>query len=234
MLAYKDKDVQLLVACGLADVLRIFAPDAPYMQEQLKVRGRRRGARCIGSGPSNGNDGAQTIFMLFVEQLRGIAKPKSPGFTRHFYLLENLAVVQSFIICAELEATDVIVDLFRLFFSIVTCVWAAARVPDGRSDARADGLRHPRRRGVSSEEHSHKVVAYMLDIMASIVQEADVVAPELLDVIMENMLPAVKRDNPPAHALAKSLIERTSTHLQPAVHEVRGRAARRAVSAGTR
>ena len=36
---HSSKDVRLLVACCIADVFRIFAPEAPYKeQEQLKVR----------------------------------------------------------------------------------------------------------------------------------------------------------------------------------------------------
>lgn len=36
---HQSKDVRLLVACCIADVFRIFAPDAPYTEAaQLKVR----------------------------------------------------------------------------------------------------------------------------------------------------------------------------------------------------
>eukprot|EP00126_Sphaerothecum_destruens_P014224 Sdes_comp24496_c0_seq1m22393 len=37
ILNHKDKDVKLSTACCLADVLRIYAPDAPYAQAQLKA-----------------------------------------------------------------------------------------------------------------------------------------------------------------------------------------------------
>lgn len=37
-LKHESKDVQLLVACSIADVLRVFAPEAPYKEpEQVKV-----------------------------------------------------------------------------------------------------------------------------------------------------------------------------------------------------
>ena len=37
-LDHASKDVKLLVACCIADVFRIFAPEAPYTEEsQLKV-----------------------------------------------------------------------------------------------------------------------------------------------------------------------------------------------------
>lgn len=37
-LEHPSKDVRLLIACCIADVFRVFAPDAPYKDpEQLKV-----------------------------------------------------------------------------------------------------------------------------------------------------------------------------------------------------
>lgn len=37
-LSHDSKDVQLLVACCIADILRVFAPEAPYKEpDQIKV-----------------------------------------------------------------------------------------------------------------------------------------------------------------------------------------------------
>ncbi len=37
-LSHQSRDVQLLIACCIADILRIFAPDAPYKDPaQIKV-----------------------------------------------------------------------------------------------------------------------------------------------------------------------------------------------------
>ncbi len=33
----KDKDVKLQAACCLADIIRLFAPEAPYDEKQLEV-----------------------------------------------------------------------------------------------------------------------------------------------------------------------------------------------------
>jgi sister-chromatid-cohesion protein PDS5 len=57
------RDVQLLVACCIADILRIFAPEAPYKTaEQIK-----------------------TIFYFLIKQLGGLRDPKDPAFKRHVY-----------------------------------------------------------------------------------------------------------------------------------------------------
>lgn len=43
-LKHPDKDVRLLVACCLADIFRIYAPEAPYTSpDKLKVRPRHSG-----------------------------------------------------------------------------------------------------------------------------------------------------------------------------------------------
>lgn len=37
LLVHKDKSVKALVACCFADMLRLYAPDAPYTEAELKV-----------------------------------------------------------------------------------------------------------------------------------------------------------------------------------------------------
>ena len=40
ILKHKDKEVRAYAACCLADILRIYAPDAPYDSDQLRVNDR--------------------------------------------------------------------------------------------------------------------------------------------------------------------------------------------------
>lgn len=97
-LTHSSKDVQLLIACCIADVLRVYAPEAPYKdQEQIKE-----------------------IFFFFIRQLNGLKDPKDPAFKRYFYLLENLAYVKSFNMCFELEdCQEIFCQLFALIFKLV-------------------------------------------------------------------------------------------------------------------
>lgn len=37
LLVHRDKSVKAIVACCLADLLRLYAPDAPYTEAELKV-----------------------------------------------------------------------------------------------------------------------------------------------------------------------------------------------------
>ncbi|XP_076468516.1 sister chromatid cohesion protein PDS5 homolog A-like isoform X1 [Babylonia areolata] len=95
---HSSKDVRLLIACCVADVFRIFAPEAPYKEQEL----------------------LKEIFMFLIQQLRGLEDPESTSFKRYFYLLENLAWVKSFNICLELDDNqEIFCSLFKLMFSII-------------------------------------------------------------------------------------------------------------------
>ncbi|CAG2115091.1 unnamed protein product, partial [Medioppia subpectinata] len=97
-LEHPSRDVRLLVACAIADVFRVYAPNAPYQHPEL----------------------IKHIFLFFIQQLKGLQDPKDATFKRYFYLLENLAWVKSFNICIELEdSQSIFAQLFSLIFKIV-------------------------------------------------------------------------------------------------------------------
>lgn len=97
-LNHPSRDVQLLIACCIADVLRVYAPEAPYKD----------------------SDQVKTIFLFLITQLSGLKDPKDAAFKRYFYLLENLAYVKSFNMCFELEdCQEIFCALFHLMFKIV-------------------------------------------------------------------------------------------------------------------
>lgn len=97
-LEHQSRDVRLLVACSLADVFRVYAPNAPYQSEEL----------------------IKKIFRFFIQQLKGLQDPKHPTFKRYFYLLENLSWVKSFNVCIDYEdSQSIFCELFSLIFSIV-------------------------------------------------------------------------------------------------------------------
>ena len=39
---HKDRAVRILVACCIANILRLFAPDAPYSNEQFEVNEKKK------------------------------------------------------------------------------------------------------------------------------------------------------------------------------------------------
>ncbi|XP_012687245.1 sister chromatid cohesion protein PDS5 homolog A [Clupea harengus] len=93
-----NKDVRLLVACCLADIFRIYAPEAPYTS----------------------HDKLKDIFLFITRQLKGLEDTKSAQFNRYFYLLENLAWVKSYNICFELEdCNEIFIQLFKTLCSVI-------------------------------------------------------------------------------------------------------------------
>lgn len=101
-LSHPSRDVQLLIACCIADVLRVYAPEAPYKDP----------------------DQVKTIFFFLITQLSGLKDPKDAAFKRYFYLLENLAFVKSFNMCFELEdCQKIFCELFNLMFKIIKYVF---------------------------------------------------------------------------------------------------------------
>ncbi|XP_023681779.2 sister chromatid cohesion protein PDS5 homolog B isoform X1 [Paramormyrops kingsleyae] len=98
LLKHPDKDVRLLVACGLADIFRIYRPDARYTSpEKLK-----------------------DIFMFITQQLTGLEDTKSVQFNQYFYLLENIAWAKSYNICFELEdSNEIFTQLYKTLFQVI-------------------------------------------------------------------------------------------------------------------
>lgn len=94
ILHHKDKEVKIFAACCLADVIRIYAPDPPYNDVQLKE-----------------------VFQLFIEQL-GHLDPEKSTFDRYVYLLERLVLVKAFVLLVELDE-DLVNELFATLFRVV-------------------------------------------------------------------------------------------------------------------
>ncbi|KAF9551607.1 hypothetical protein EC957_006500 [Mortierella hygrophila] len=91
---HKDKGVRIYAACCIADMLRLYAPDAPYNNTQLKV-----------------------IFGLFVSELRHIADTSSAYANMYYYLLESLSVVKSIVLITDLKnAEELMTTLFKNVF----------------------------------------------------------------------------------------------------------------------
>lgn len=86
-------DVRLLAACGLAEILRICAPDPPISARKLNE-----------------------VCSLFIEQLAVMASPKDSMETHRFSLLEQLATVKTFVIFCDED--EIVCDLFACFYAI--------------------------------------------------------------------------------------------------------------------
>uniref|UniRef100_A0A914XK15 Uncharacterized protein n=2 Tax=Plectus sambesii TaxID=2011161 RepID=A0A914XK15_9BILA len=99
MLENSSREVRVLLACCIADLFRIFAPDAPY------------------GDPSQLKD----VLLFLIRTLRGLDNPNDPQFRRYYYLLENLALVKTLQMALELgdDAQGVLKQLIKCAFSVV-------------------------------------------------------------------------------------------------------------------
>ncbi|PFH47385.1 hypothetical protein AMATHDRAFT_152196 [Amanita thiersii Skay4041] len=98
ILLHKDKGVKSYAACCLAEVLRLYAPDAPYTQAELR-----------------------DIFQFFIRQLStGLTGKDSPYYDQYFLLLESLSTVKSVVLVCDLpNAEELLAEIFRNFFALV-------------------------------------------------------------------------------------------------------------------
>ncbi|KAJ1033876.1 hypothetical protein NDA16_000084 [Ustilago loliicola] len=100
LMLHKDKAVKANVACCLADMLRLFAPNAPFTPAELR-----------------------DIFQFFLHQLTmpqgGLSKPNGPQYAEYFYLLESLSNVKSVVLVCDLSNTDeMMTDYFKGFLDL--------------------------------------------------------------------------------------------------------------------
>jgi hypothetical protein len=72
ILHHKHKDVKLLAACCLVEVLAIYAPHTPFEGEQL-----------------------EEVFAAIIMELRGLQAPDQHAYPRVYAMLESLATVKS-------------------------------------------------------------------------------------------------------------------------------------------
>ena len=98
LLLHKDRGVKAFTACCLADILRLYAPEAPYTQHELR-----------------------DIFQFFFRQLSaGFKGSDEPYFNEYFHLIESLSTVKSVVLVCDLPSADELLhEIFRDLFTIV-------------------------------------------------------------------------------------------------------------------
>ncbi|XP_031550354.1 sister chromatid cohesion protein PDS5 homolog A-like isoform X2 [Actinia tenebrosa] len=163
VLKHKDKGVRLYAACCLVDILRVYAPDAPFDKDQM-----------------------WDVFSLIISQLRALEHgPKGTNYKKHFYILESLALVRTFNICTEYDFQDLILELFKLLFSVV------------------------------NDSHTVKEQTFMVEIMGHIFEDSESISQELLDTVLINIIEPQKSENPAAYKVASNVIKKSSTNIEP-------------------
>ncbi|CAI5983561.1 unnamed protein product [Closterium sp. NIES-65] len=93
---HRDRDVRVLLAFCVSEVLRVFAPDPPYDDAPLK-----------------------SVFELLVGTYEGLEDTSNALYPRRVAILESMARVKTCIIMLDLECTDLILHMFETFFRVV-------------------------------------------------------------------------------------------------------------------
>ncbi|KZS86994.1 hypothetical protein SISNIDRAFT_420245 [Sistotremastrum niveocremeum HHB9708] len=112
IMLHKDKGVKAYAACCMAELLRLFAPDAPFTAPQLN-----------------------NMFQFFFRQLYAGFRPDSPYIYQYYHLLESLSTVKSVVLVCDLEHADkLMAEVFRDFFAMVKAGELARKVETYMSD----------------------------------------------------------------------------------------------------
>ncbi|ODV64256.1 sister chromatid cohesion factor PDS5 ASCRUDRAFT_28895 [Ascoidea rubescens DSM 1968] len=98
LLKHNDQGVSVYVASCIADLLRIYAPDAPFTANQLT-----------------------DIFKLFLKNFKNLGNPDGPYYDQVVYLLKRLAEVRSIILITDLPKSESLIEkLFDLFYNVLS------------------------------------------------------------------------------------------------------------------
>ncbi|KAF3163680.1 hypothetical protein TWF106_010526 [Orbilia oligospora] len=96
LLHHKDESIKAFLACCLADILYLYAPDAPYTANQLRE-----------------------IFDLFIKTLKGLEDSESTFYQEYLYLLDRLHETQSIVLITDLPGSDALItNLFTTLFDL--------------------------------------------------------------------------------------------------------------------
>lgn len=96
LIASKNVGIQALTCCALSDILRIYAPEAPFTPAELS-----------------------TIFKAFFAQLGHLWDTENAYFLQQSYLLKQLVEVKSFILISDLpDAPQLITNLAETMYEL--------------------------------------------------------------------------------------------------------------------
>ncbi|VDM58214.1 unnamed protein product [Angiostrongylus costaricensis] len=187
-----NKDVQIWLACCLADIFRIFAPNVPL------------------GDPSQLKD----VLIFIVRTLRGLDSPSNPLFRRYFYLVENLSVVSTLVLALELphdEANEVIRTLIKTAMEIAN---GKEWKNDNREASEEGGASDE---GEERSEVRDKVIGFLIGIISTLLRDVDQVSDDILDLLFFYLINPQKLNNRESYNMARQIIHVTQTSLEAAI-----------------
>ncbi|CAF1011370.1 unnamed protein product [Adineta ricciae] len=166
--SHERADIQLYTAICLADIIRIYAPNLPEVPQEKMLN----------------------MFLFLARQLLGLKKIDDPLFTRRYYLLENLSMVQSFIPAVNLEdnrgcqiSTVVLTNLFNAV----------------------------------QKKHTDQLKNLIIDIISVILAEYETIPFSLLELLFARIIDPEKKLREECYELVESIIRRGESFLKSAI-----------------
>ncbi|KAK5984579.1 hypothetical protein GCK32_003202 [Trichostrongylus colubriformis] len=196
LLSNNSKDVQIWLACCLADILRVFAPNVPLGDPtQLKE-----------------------VLIFIVKALKGLESPSNPLFRRYFYLLENLSVVSTLVLCLELPHDDT----SKVIRMLLKTAMEVANGRDWKAEIRetSDDGTNADDDGEDKSESRDKVIALLIGIISKLLRDVDQVSVEVLDVLFFYLINPQKLNNRESYNMARQIIQISQTSLEAAIQSL--------------
>ncbi|XP_050886005.1 sister chromatid cohesion protein PDS5 homolog B isoform X2 [Lathyrus oleraceus] len=96
LLCHEDKDVKLLVAICVTELLRVMAPDPPFEDRHLR-----------------------DVFKLIIGLFADLADTSNPLFSKRVKVLDTVAQLRCCVLMLEIDCIDLVIEMFNVFFSAV-------------------------------------------------------------------------------------------------------------------
>ncbi|KAL9683642.1 hypothetical protein QQ045_015467 [Rhodiola kirilowii] len=96
LVQHKDRDIKLLVAICLTEIIRILAPEPPFTDHDFRE-----------------------VFQLIISTFSELADITSPYFCKRVKILETVAELKCCLLMLDIGCEDLVVEMFTMFFSVV-------------------------------------------------------------------------------------------------------------------
>ncbi|KAF7551564.1 hypothetical protein G7Z17_g4899 [Cylindrodendrum hubeiense] len=180
LLQHKDRGVKAYTACCLVDILRLYVPDAPLTDDQLKM-----------------------MFTLFIKDiLPALHNPTDPYDSQHKYVLMSLTDVKSILLITEVHGADEL--LLRLFNSTFDGVSSASKAASEEQVAK-DVEIHLTEMLIQLIDESGSVSASIIDAIISQFLRAATPGGNRNREQNGNQSTLLVKTEPPAYVMAKNI-----------------------------
>ncbi|CAJ0568239.1 unnamed protein product, partial [Mesorhabditis spiculigera] len=207
--AHSNREIQVYIANCLAGIFRLSSPNNPF----IRPEDTNKALTCL------------------IDGLRGLEKPDSAIYRRHYYILENLYAMGTLGLVTEISEKDQ-QELLR--HTIVTLFGIAGKLKDPAKegsaepplDEDAEEKPEPAANGDEFDEVAEKegsviqILSLSVMVISNLLTEVPMISDQAMDAIFVNLTTPTKLNSPNCYRLAKKVIMAASTVLSAPFHEL--------------